>query len=322
MCPERRPRPLPAALPPPLGSEPPPSAPPPLGSEPFALPQPLGPEPSALPPPLGSEPPPSAPPPRASEVPPPLAQAPAVRVGLSCVLGLAEATARRIIAARAERPFESFADFADRARPALPEAEALILAGALDWTGRTRPSLLLEARVTDARQRGTRPPARAADASLLPRAVAPLAVPELPAFDLAEQVRGECRASGLWFSAHPLDVLVDPAELMCATPAAALAARVGRRVTLVGMPCATRRVETKQGGAMLFLTLADRSGLAECVLFPDAYRALAHALRGQVVRVAGRVEETLGAVTITVSKAAEVAAPAVPFTGAPCGTTH
>src|SRR4029077_17669385 len=39
----------------------------------------------------------------------------AVRVGLSCVFGLAEARAARIVAARAERPFESLADFIDRA---------------------------------------------------------------------------------------------------------------------------------------------------------------------------------------------------------------
>ena len=232
----------------------------------------------------------------------------AVRLGLSCVFGLAEATARRIVAARAERRFESLADFIDRARPALPESESLILAGALDGTGRTRPSLLLEARVTDARQRGVRPPARAADASLLPRAVAPLAVPELPEFGLAERVRGECSATGLWFSAHPLDVLADPAAFRGATPAASLAQNVGRRVAIVGLPCATRRVETKQGGVMLFLTLADHSGLAECVLFPDAYRALARVVRGQVVRAEGRVEETLGALTVTVTGASEVAA--------------
>jgi DNA polymerase III alpha subunit len=162
--------------------------------------------------------------------------------------------------------------------------------------------------VTDARQRGVRPPARAADASLLPRAVAPVALPALPEFDLAGRVRGECSASGLWFSAHPLDVLVDPAALRGTVPAAALERRVGRRVALAGMPCATRRVETRQGGAMLFLTLADRSGLAECVLFPDAYRALARAVRGQIVRVEGRVEETLGALSVTLGGATEILA--------------
>jgi error-prone DNA polymerase len=70
-----------------------------------------------------------------------------VRVGLSRVFGLAEATGARIVAARGERPFASLADFTDRARATLPEVESLILAGALDRMGRTRASLLLEARV-------------------------------------------------------------------------------------------------------------------------------------------------------------------------------
>jgi DNA polymerase III alpha subunit len=98
-------------------------------------------------------------------------------------------------------------------------------------------------------------------------------------------------------------VLADPAALRGATPAAALAEHAGRRVAVAGLPCAMRRVETKQGGVMLFLTLADRSGLAECVLFPDAHRALAGVVRAQVVRAEGRVEETMGALTVTVTHA-------------------
>jgi hypothetical protein len=53
---------------------------------------------------------------------------------------------------------------------------------------------------------------------------------------------------------------------------------------------------------MLFMTLADRSGLAECVLFPDAYRVNAEATRGQVVRAEGRVDESLGAVTLAAER--------------------
>jgi DNA polymerase III alpha subunit len=73
------------------------------------------------------------------------------------------------------------------------------------------------------------------------------------------------------------------------------------------MPCAYRRVETRGGGAMLFLTIADASGLAECALFPDALRACATAVRGQVVRVEGRVDATLDAVTVMVERAAALA---------------
>ena len=53
---------------------------------------------------------------------------------------------------------------------------------------------------------------------------------------------------------------------------------------------------------MLFLTLADRSGLAECVLFPDAYRRWGAAMRGEAVRAEGRVDDALGALTLVVER--------------------
>jgi DNA polymerase-3 subunit alpha len=68
-----------------------------------------------------------------------------------------------------------------------------------------------------------------------------------------------------------------------------------------------RRVQTKSGEQMLFLTLADRSGLVECVLFPDAYRRFAQAARGAIVAVEGRVEETLDAATVTAERVVAVA---------------
>ncbi len=86
----------------------------------------------------------------------------AVRVGLGRVAGLAAATGARMVAARRERPFRSLADFAARARPTLPELESLILAGALDATGRTCPSLLLEARVANGVGAARAAPAHAA----------------------------------------------------------------------------------------------------------------------------------------------------------------
>ena len=261
---------------------------------------------------------------------------PAVRVGLSRVFGLARSTADRIAGERARRPWASLADLIERASPTLPELEALILAGAMDATGRTRPSLLLEARVAAAagdsgmhgglrgrpRERANRLAARASRAAaragapmltapgggaVMPDPVTPLDIAALPEFDVAERVRGECRSTGLWFSAHPLEVWIGPGA-PCGTAAAAeLARHVGRRVELTGLPCARRRVETKTGGVMLFLSIADRSGVAECVLFPEALRRFAGALDGEVLRVAGRVDDALGAVTLDVTQLEAVA---------------
>jgi len=230
----------------------------------------------------------------------------AVRVGLSRVFGLERATGERILRERERCRFGSLADFTDRVRATLPEIESLVLAGAFDWTGRTRPSLLLEARAGAASwKRPPRPmPVLGASdgAALALEAVAPLPTPALPEFEPAERVRHEVRATGLWFSAHPLRVWVAPEAKRGVTPAARVPDRPGAPIAVVGLPCARRRVETKAGESMLFLTLADETGLIECVLFPDAYRAWAHLTRGEALRVEGRVDEALGAVTLAVAR--------------------
>ncbi len=249
-----------------------------------------------------------------------------VRVGLHRVTALAHATGERIVAARAARPFANLADFADRARPTPPELETLVLAGALDWTGRSRAALLLEARIGAAL--AAHAPARrnaAAEASLVAPDGAPLAppaaaprpggetLPELPELSLAARVRGEFAATGLWFAAHPLAAFGAAGARRGTVPAAELGRHVGRRVAICGIPCASRRTEAKSGGFVLFTTLADETGLAECVLFPRDYPRLGAALRGEIVRAEGRVDDSLGALTLVVERASAAGA-------APSGT--
>jgi DNA-directed DNA polymerase III PolC len=248
--------------------------------------------------------------------------APRVRVGLHRVTGLTQATGERIVTAR---PFASLADLADRVRPTPPELDALVLAGALDALAghqgppRTRACMRLEARVLESIGRTL--PARARHianpranglalpdgAPFAPTASAPRpggdALPALPELPPADLVRGELAATGLWFSAHPLDVLAPREASHGCVPSTRLEHHVGRRVRVCGIPCAARRVEAKSGGIVLFTTLADRTGLAECVLFPDAYRRWGAHMRGEVVRAEGRVDETLGALTVVVDRA-------------------
>jgi DNA polymerase III alpha subunit len=92
--------------------------------------------------------------------------------------------------------------------------------------------------------------------------------------------------------------------------ACALDGLVGRRVRVTGIMAAARRVPTKQGGRMLFLTLDDGTGLAECTLFPDAYARAGPGLTGGGVYVAtGRVESQHGAITINVETVEALAHP-------------
>ena len=242
-----------------------------------------------------------------------------VRVGLARVYGLGDHTVERIVRAREDRPASTLAGFLAGVRPTLPEAESLILAGALDWTRRSRAALLLEVRVTLARVGAARPVALPvpvlagpAGAAFVPEPVPPAPVAELAEFDPAARVEGEYRATGLWFGGHPLDLWVDPALLSGCVSAGDVERHAGRRVAVAGLPCAWRRVETRTHESMMFLTLADRSGLAECVLFPDAYRRWARSLEGSVLRVEGRVDATLGAISVAVDRVQPVRGPAPP----------
>ena len=154
----------------------------------------------------------------------------------------------------------------------------------------------------------------------MPEASAPIATPVLPEFDPADRVRGELNATGLWFTAHPLDVLIDgdarrgSIPIRSLTDAATAPHGATERVTLVGLRCAGRRLETKQGQIMLFSTLADHSGLAECMLLPDAYRAFADVMQASILRVEGRLDRTLDTLTIVVERAIALDATALePF---------
>ena len=114
---------------------------------------------------------------------------------------------------------------------------------------------------------------------------------------------------------HERSRITDPAV---AADLAAFAA-LERRIVALGDTAGAERTHAR-ALASGWLVLArdqyrrnDRSGLAECVFFPDAWRRLAPATRGDVLRVEGRVDETLGAFTINVEHAESLAVGAATY---------
>ncbi len=69
----------------------------------------------------------------------------AIRPGLETVRSLSVRTIQQILEQRLRGPFASLEDFCARVRLTRRELENLILCGAFDWTGRTRPTLLIAA---------------------------------------------------------------------------------------------------------------------------------------------------------------------------------
>lgn len=234
-----------------------------------------------------------------------------IRVGLDRVHGLSEASRRAILAARARRPFAGLEDLLVRVLPTRPEAEALILAGALDFTGRTRPELLcaLGAGYERYRKRGQRE--RGAGELFAAEPPGRWPAPVLPEFTEAERLWLEWSVLGLCVGEHPMEVfrrdgIVPPAALPCRDAEA----RQDRRVRVAGVLAARHTVPTRNGTRMQFLTLEDETGLVECTLFPETYARHRGRIRNLGPYLAeGRVEAQYGAPTLTVERMRPLAGP-------------
>jgi error-prone DNA polymerase len=230
------------------------------------------------------------------------ASSPAVRLGLRCVGGLSEETARRIERERARRPFAHLADFAARAAPRRHELDALAELGALasiDPAARGRRSALWQVAALERDPRSLfagRPPAGAA-------APAPLA--EMTPL---EETLADYRVAGLTTGPHAL------AHLRAGLRARGLlsaeevrAAPDGAWVRTAGHVIVRQRPGSAKG--FCFLTLEDETGTANAVLTPrqfQRFRAPLHA--ASILELAGPVQNVDGVVHVRVRELRALAA--------------
>ncbi|MFO7959199.1 MAG: DNA polymerase III subunit alpha [Candidatus Brocadiia bacterium] len=237
-----------------------------------------------------------------------------IRPGLEFVRSLSARTIRRTLEERLRRPYESLEDFhariCGRVRPGREELENLVLSGAFDSLGHSRPTLMMKLERVLSRQGATATSRanRAAEenAPLLagsetaPPPPEPVEVPEQPPYPVPERVLWELKILGFSHSGHPLDAWDGRFHQMGGVPSFDLEKHVGERIAFVGWLVTTRRAVTKNGEFMKFVTLEDRNGVVEAVMFPDTYKEYGDRIDGPgCYRVEGRVDEQHGAVTLT-----------------------
>ncbi len=232
-----------------------------------------------------------------------------VRVPLAQVRGVTATTVERILAARAWGRFHSLREFAGRTGASADELESLVKAGALDSLGKSRTTLLLEARLL-AKARAYQAARFAAEGAALAIGGDEHRVPALPP-PSREQVLGwELEHLGFTLEEHPLALY--RAELPAGlVPASAVQdSPTGKRLRTVGIAIASRHHPTEKGEPMVFLTLEDEDGVVETTLFPDAYRRWGHVLRDAGPFIAeGTVERHHGVATLTVERLKRVESP-------------
>jgi DNA-directed DNA polymerase III PolC len=220
----------------------------------------------------------------------------AMRVGLMQVSGLRVETISAIVGERETGgAFQSLEDFLRRVPAERDEIEALIKCGAFDDVcGMTRPAMLWQWNLLQARRQHKQPRVRPVGASAVSAATASattvatamdetpalfaemeqddsiaLALSELHTSDYTPEqaLRYEREILEVCVSGHPLDFLPRRGEVWSDE----LPKLHGKRVTLCGWVVTYRHVGTKNYRNMMFVTLEDQRGLFEVILFPDVY---------------------------------------------------
>ncbi|MBN1919943.1 MAG: DNA polymerase III subunit alpha [Anaerolineae bacterium] len=225
----------------------------------------------------------------------------AIRIGLSAIKNVGEEAMRLIVEARkAGGPFKSLDDLANRVdlrkvnRRAL---ECLIQAGALDEFG-PRPALLAVLDTVLNSSGHTHEARDVGQFSLFGDSLGLTNAIQLPShyppISTRQILEWEKELLGVYLSEHPL--AQQEREFLEHSLTNTTLERMdtempGQQLTVLGMVQRIRRITTKKGDMMAFVTLESPGGVAEVVVFPRTYERSRELLtEGRVVVVSGKLD--------------------------------
>lgn len=207
----------------------------------------------------------------------------AIRMGLRLVRGLAEADARRLEQARAQRPWR--------------DVEDLCLRAGLDARARARlaDGGALRALASDRHQARWQV---AAVQPQLPLFTDVQAVPEtpvdLPVPTVGEDLMADYQALGTTLGPHPLALLRSRLRARgCRSSSELQGVEHGDNIAVAGLVVGRQRPQTASG--VTFVTLEDEHGMVNVVVWRDIAERQRRALVGaQLLKVSGRLEQENG----------------------------
>ena len=118
-----------------------------------------------------------------------------------------------------------------------------------------------------------------------------VALPDVAAWSESEQLAYEKEALGLYLSGHPIEGYRDQLDAAGARAITSLATSEPK-VRVGGIISAYRPIKTRRGAPMAVLTLEDRDGSLEVVVFPKTYERCAPVLAAdRLVLVTGKLDK-------------------------------
>jgi DNA polymerase-3 subunit alpha len=228
-----------------------------------------------------------------------------IRFGLSAIKGVGSSAIEAISEGRQEAPFASIDDFmarVDLRRVNKSVLESLAKAGAFDSLDNDRgrlfdriPSLIEEAqREAKRKESGQFALFGAAPSETGPKAKKTAAAPASePLWSRKERLAHEKEALGFYITGHPLDAFAGEIELFANTTTAQIGElRSGAEVKVGGVINSVRERLTKKGDKYAVLTIEDREGIVEVLVWAEAYKECGDACASEEpIFLIGRVEK-------------------------------
>ncbi len=252
-----------------------------------------------------------------------------IRFGLVAVKNVGESAIESIIACRTDQPFESLFEFCERVdlkKVNKRVIESLIKCGAFDRTGAKRSQMT--AALESALEYGQRVQKERRDPQMglfdlgdnQPSINAP-SLPEIGEWDGKQFLAFEKESLGFYLSGHPLTRYEEALDKFTNANAISIKElKDGGVVRIGGLVRSTKKIKTKKGELMAFVTIEDMHGSVEVIVFSRVFSDARDLLEeDRPVIVQGQIQKDeksvkiLADTVIPVDKAEETWAASVHF---------
>ncbi len=222
-----------------------------------------------------------------------------IRFGMAAVKGVGVGAVEEILRAREQEPFKNIDDFAKRVATSKFNKkawESLIKAGGFDSFG-DRSDLLFNLETIQAFASKLQKEAASGQTDLFSSLGAgdslqpSLTLTPAPTkYTEKERLTWERELLGLYISAHPLDSYDTYFEEQTVALSSLNPEADGKKITIGGLISTSRTIVTKSGTKMAFVSIEDKTGESEIIVFPNLYQQYSQELvQDVVIRVTGKI---------------------------------
>ncbi len=197
-----------------------------------------------------------------------------IRIGLMAIKNLSHTTIELIIAQRIKfGKYVSLADFIVRNKIGIKEIQILIKCGAMDCFNETRHTLLRLADIYFNKFKMLEEGYN--DFFINESFELEKAVKTKNDFSIEEKCIAEYEAFDYMVTRHPLEFFTEWNEKLSLISSNQMGKYASKKVKMIGWYMSSKRIRTKNGNIMKFLSLEDLFGTYEAVIFPKVYSVIA-----------------------------------------------